>query len=136
MPDTQGMVSAEKPQTESDPETHSPESQSVVIRDPHGRWIKGHAPKSPGRPKRSETVAHFLQAAPRKRNKQIAESILTNASDDSKYARIVLEYQTGLPNRADGGTSDNPVVNALLAALGNALSQPTQEAIEGEVREL
>lgn len=104
-------------------------------RDEHGRLLPGQASLNPaGRPKKTETVVYHIQNAPAKRNKRIADRILTEAEQGSiRHAEMVAAYQTGLPARATeiSLTADSDLMQAI-SEMRDMKRQLLGQVIEGE----
>lgn len=89
---------------------------SEVKRDNKGRWLKGGAPKSPGRPPLSAElpVKDGIKAATSAEQvAQVLEKLFTRAmGNDNKAAELYLAYALGKPQQLIDVTSNGETLKA------------------------
>ncbi len=113
--------------------------QPVVIRGPAGRFLPGHAPKSPGRPPKGESFAEkYMKALDKDADALIQAHIKRGKGDGTAAERaftLAAAYKMGLPKQTfviHDGDSPLAALFSTLAATG-ALPAPY---IEGESRQV
>lgn len=131
----------------------APENQ-IPLRDESGRWVPGHPPNSPGRPKGSglsltSMLRRKIQEVPIGQVKSFAEQLIENLLEsaivqkDPQNVKLIMQYLEGMPRQnigLDGGTDGSPIIVAVETqemakkAIEAFLNQGSEESNEPETK--